>query len=119
LSCVINSPSLTKIDQECFPIVGGLFIETSCSKNSFDFLLSSNHEYVLEDISDSHILQGKNNHANIFTQGEEINIHDIPLLAQQSTFCLKEENHVEEEHVDCETIPSVEPTRFTISHQCS
>jgi hypothetical protein len=43
-------------------------------------------------------------------QGEEINIQDIPLLSQQSTFFLEEENHVEEEHVDCETIPSVEPT---------
>jgi hypothetical protein len=34
LNCpvVINSPSLTKIDQECFPTVCGLFIETSCSK---------------------------------------------------------------------------------------
>jgi hypothetical protein len=50
----------------------------------------------LEDILDSHILQGKNNHADHFTSGEEINIHEIPLLAQQSTFCLNEENHVEE-----------------------
>jgi len=31
-------------------------------------------------------------------------------LAQRSTFLLKEENHVEEERVDHEAIPSVEPT---------
>jgi hypothetical protein len=112
LNCpvVINSPSSTDIDQECFPTVDGLVIEPSCSKNSCDFLLSSNHEYVLEDISDSHIVQEKNNHVDLFTQGEEINIQDIPLLSQQSTFFLEEENHVEEERVDCETIPSVEPT---------
>jgi hypothetical protein len=46
----------------------------------------------------------------ISLQGEEINIHDIPLLSQQSTFCLQEENHVEEERVDCETMPSMMPT---------
>jgi hypothetical protein len=64
----------------------------------------------LEYISDSHIVQEKNNHTDIFTLGEEINIQDIPLLSQQSTFCLEEENHLEEEHVDCETMPSVKPT---------
>jgi hypothetical protein len=64
----------------------------------------------LKDISDSHILQEKNNNVDHFTQGEEINIQEITLLAQQSTFFLEEENNVEEEGVDCETIPSVEPT---------
>jgi hypothetical protein len=56
---VTNSPCITDIEQECFPIVDGSFIETSCSKDSCDFLPSSNHEYALEDISDSHIVQGK------------------------------------------------------------
>jgi hypothetical protein len=112
LNCpvVINSPSSTDIEQECFPTDDGLVIEPSCSKNSCDFLLSSNHEYVLKDISDSHIVQEKDNNNDLFTQGEEINIQDIPLLSQQSTFFLEEENHVEEECVDCETNPSVEPT---------
>jgi hypothetical protein len=41
---VTNSPSITDIEQECFPIVDGLFIETSCSNDSCDFLLSSNHD---------------------------------------------------------------------------
>jgi hypothetical protein len=31
-------------------------------------------------------------------------------LSHQSVFYLKKENHVEEEHADCETIPSVEPS---------
>jgi hypothetical protein len=106
---VINSPSLIDIEQECFPTTDGLVIEPSCSNHSCDFLLSSNHEYVLEDISDSHIVQEKNNHADIITSGEELNIQDTPLLSQQSTFNLKEEYHVVEEHVDCEIMPSVEP----------
>jgi hypothetical protein len=37
-------------------------------------------------------------------------MQDIPLLSQQSTFNLEEENHLEEERVDCETTPNVEPT---------
>jgi hypothetical protein len=53
---VINSPILIKIDQGCFPIPGGSFNKTSCSKISYDFLLSSNDEYVMKYISDSHIL---------------------------------------------------------------
>jgi hypothetical protein len=58
LNCpaAINSHCLTKIDQERFPTVGGSFIETSCSNDSYDFLPSSNHKYVLEDILDSHIM---------------------------------------------------------------
>jgi hypothetical protein len=112
LDCLVvtNSPCITDIDQECFPTASGSFIETSCSNDSCDFLPSSNHEYVLEDISDSHILQGKDNHADLFTQGEEINMQDIPLLSQQSMFNLEEENHLEEGHTDCETTPNVEPT---------
>jgi hypothetical protein len=55
-SIVIISPSLTKIDQYCFHIIVGLFIEPYCSKNSCDFLLSSDHEYVFKQILDSHIL---------------------------------------------------------------
>jgi hypothetical protein len=31
----------------------------------------------------------------------------MTFLSQQYTFFLKEENHVEKEHADCETIPSV------------
>jgi hypothetical protein len=111
LSCfvVLISPSLTMIDQECFPIVVESFIEPSCFENSYDFLLSSNHEYVLKDISDPCILQEQSNNIDIFTQGKEINIQHLTLLAQQSIFFLEEENHAEKEGVDCETIPSVEP----------
>jgi hypothetical protein len=78
--------------------------------------LSSNHEYALEDISYSHIVQEQDNHADFFTSGEEINMQEIPLLSQQSTFNLEEENHLEEEHVDCETTPSVEPTNSQSSN---
>jgi hypothetical protein len=97
LSCyvVITSLSLTDIDQECFPIVARLFIEPSCSENSCDLLLFSNHEYVLKDISYSHILWEKNNNIDHFTQGEEINIQGIMILEQKSTFCLEEENNGE------------------------
>jgi hypothetical protein len=76
---IINYPSSIDIEKDCFPTVDGLVIEPSCSNHSCDLLLSSNHEYVLEDISDSHIVQEKNNHIDIITLGEEINIHDIPL----------------------------------------
>jgi hypothetical protein len=81
LNCysIINSPISTKIDQACFLIVVGLFSETSCSKNHFYLLLSSNHEHVLKDISDSRIMQDKDNNDDIFTQGE-INTQDITLL---------------------------------------
>jgi hypothetical protein len=71
-------------------------------------LLFSNHEYALEDISDSHIVQEIDNHTDFFTSREEINMHGIPLLYQQSTFSWEEENHLEEEHVDYEATPSVE-----------
>ena len=37
-------------------------------------------------------------------------MQDIHLLSHQCTFNLEEENHLEEEHVDCETTPIVEPT---------
>jgi hypothetical protein len=84
------------------------FIEISCSNNSCDLLPSSNHGYVLEDISDSHMVQGKNKHDDLFTLGEEINIQDTPLLSQQSTFCLDDEDRVEEERIGCETMPSVD-----------
>jgi hypothetical protein len=67
------TPNLTEIDQECFSIVDGLVLEPSCSNNSCDILLSYNHEYALEYILDSHILQGKNNHVDHFTLGGEIN----------------------------------------------
>jgi hypothetical protein len=72
-------------------------------------LLSSNHEYSLEDISYSHIVQEKDIHTDFSTSGEEINMHDIPILSQQSSFNLEEENHLEEECVDCKTTHSVEP----------
>jgi hypothetical protein len=55
-SAVIISPSLTEIDQKGFPIFVELFIEPSCFENSCDFILSSDREYVLKDISDSHVL---------------------------------------------------------------
>jgi hypothetical protein len=106
---VINSPSLTQTDQECFPTVGGSFIENSCSEDYCDFLPSSNHEYLLEYILYYYILQGKNKHLNIFNSVEEINVHDIPLLSHQSTFSLEDEYHVEEECVGCETIPIMKP----------
>jgi len=51
----------------------------------------------------------KKNHIDIITSGEELNIQDIPLSSQESTFDLKEEYHVVEEHVDCEITPSVKP----------
>jgi hypothetical protein len=47
---VTNSPDVTDIEQEFFPPADGLFIEPSCSNISYDCILSSNHEYVLEDI---------------------------------------------------------------------
>ena len=53
---VSNSPSSSDIEKDCFPIVDRSFIETSCSNDSYDCLLSSNHEYALEYISDSHIV---------------------------------------------------------------
>jgi hypothetical protein len=107
---VTNSPSITDIDQECFPTIDGLFIETSCSNDSCDFLLSSNHEYVLEDISDSHIVQEKNNHVDLFTSRRRNKHTRHTSFITTIHFFLEEENHVEEEHVDCETMPSVEPT---------
>jgi len=99
LNCpvVINSPISTNIVQECFPTIDGLVIEPYCSTNSFEFILSSNHEYILKYILDPHIVQEKKNYVDYFTQGEYINIQNIPLLAQRSTFFLKEENHVEKE----------------------
>jgi hypothetical protein len=62
----------------------------------------------LKDISDSHIVQEKRNHVDHFTQGEEINIQGITLLAQKSTSFLEEEKNVAEVGVHCETIPSVD-----------
>ena len=61
LNCpiVINSPSSTNIVHKCFATTDGLVIEPSCSMNYFDFLLSSNHEYILKYISDPHIVQEK------------------------------------------------------------
>jgi hypothetical protein len=53
---VTNSPCLTEIDKECFPTIGGSCIGTSCSKDFCDLIPSSNHEYVLEDILDSHMV---------------------------------------------------------------
>jgi len=53
---VINYPSSTNIMQEYFPTPDGLVIESSYSTNSFDFLLSSNHEYILKYILDPHIV---------------------------------------------------------------
>ena len=53
---VANSPCITDIKQDFFPIVDGLFIETSCSEDSCDLFPASNHEYVMQYISDSHIL---------------------------------------------------------------
>ena len=72
LDCLVvtNFPCIVDIDQECFPTASGSFIENSFSNDSCDFLPSSNHECVLEDISDSHILQGKNKHVDLFTPGE-------------------------------------------------
>jgi hypothetical protein len=112
MSCVsiLISPILTKIDQDYFPIVDRSFIEPSCSENSCDFPLSTNREYVLEDISDSNIMQEKKNHVDHFNQGEETNIQELTPLAQQYTFRLEEENNAKEESFYCETIPSVEPT---------
>jgi hypothetical protein len=100
----------TDIDQECFSTNDGLVIEPSCYYNYCYLLLSSIYGYVLEDILDSHIMREKDNKNYLFTQGEEINMQEIALLSQQSTFFLEEENHVEEKHVDCESNPSVEPT---------
>jgi hypothetical protein len=65
----------------------------------------------LEDILDSHILQGLENHVDHFTQLRgEINMKDIHLLSQQSIFNLEEENHLEEGNIDFETTPNAEPT---------
>ena len=64
----------------------------------------------MEDISNSHILQGPDNHIDHFTQQGEINMKDIPLLSQQSISNLEEENHLEEGRVDCETTPNLDPT---------
>jgi hypothetical protein len=107
---VLNSSSPSDIEQDFFPIDDRSSIETSCSNNSYDLFLSSNHEYALEDILDSHMVQEQDNYAYFFTSGEEINMQEIPLLYQQYIFKLEKENHHEEEHVDCETMPSVEPT---------
>ena len=53
---ILNSPSLSDIEKDWFPIDDRSFIETFCSNDSYDLLLSSNHEYVLKYISYSHIL---------------------------------------------------------------
>jgi hypothetical protein len=79
---VTNSPSLTDIELEFFPSTDESFIENSCSNDSCYLILSSNHEYVLEDILYCHIVQRKKNHADLSTSREEINIQDIPLLSQ-------------------------------------
>jgi hypothetical protein len=62
------------------------------------------------------MVQEQDNHAVFFTSGEEINMQEIPLLSQQSIFSLEEEKHIEEERVDCETTPSVEPTNSQSSN---
>jgi hypothetical protein len=103
-------PHITDIEQEFFLTVNEPFIKTSCSKNYFHLLPYSNCEYALEYISNPHVLQEQDNHTDIFTSGKEINMQDIHLLSQQSTFNLEEENHLQEECVDCKTTPSVEPT---------
>jgi hypothetical protein len=77
---VLITSSLTDKDQEDFPIVIELFIQPSCSENCSHFLLSPNHEYVLEDISCLHILEEKNNNVDQLTQGEEINTQCIPFF---------------------------------------
>jgi hypothetical protein len=64
---VSNSPSSSEIEKYCFPIADRSFIETSCSNDSYDLLLSSNHEYDLEYISDSHMVEEKDNHDDCFT----------------------------------------------------
>jgi hypothetical protein len=50
---ISNYPSSSDIEQDYFPIFDRSFIKTSCSNDSYDLLLSSNHEYDLEDISNS------------------------------------------------------------------
>jgi hypothetical protein len=40
-------------------------------------------------------VQEQDNHADFFTSREEINMHEIPLISQQYTFYLEEENHLE------------------------
>ena len=86
---VSNSPSSSDIEKYCFPIADRSFIGTSCFNDSYDLFLSSNHEYALEDILDSHMVQEKDSRADFFTPGEEINMQEIPLLCQQSTFNLE------------------------------
>ena len=92
---VSNSSSASDIEKDYFPIADRLCIETSCSNDSYDLLLSSNHEFSLEDISNSHMVQEKDNHANFFTSWEEINMKDIPILSQQCKFYLEEESNLE------------------------
>jgi hypothetical protein len=107
---IINYTSSTDIDQECSPIVDGLVIEASCYDDSCELVVSFNHEYSMKFILDSHIVQERDNDADISILEEEINIQDIPLLTQPPTFCLKKENNLEEEHGDCGTMPSMMPT---------
>jgi len=64
---VSNYLSSSDIEKYCFPIADRSFIGTSCFNDSYDLFLSSNHEYALEDISNSHMVQEKDNHANFFT----------------------------------------------------
>jgi hypothetical protein len=113
---VTYSPCMTDIEQYFFPIIDGSFIETSCYNNSCDFLPSSNDEYVLQYISYPCIVQEQDSHTNFFTSREEINMQDTPLLSQQSNFNLGEENRIEEEHVDCETTPTIQPTNSQSSN---
>jgi len=55
-----TSSSLIEKKQEGFLVVTELFMQHSSSENCYDFLLYPNHEYVLEDISFSHIVKEKN-----------------------------------------------------------
>ena len=77
---ITNYACITDMEIECFPIGDGLFL-------------------IVPKI---HIVQEKRNNVDLFTQGEEINMQGTPILSQQSTFNLEEENHIEEEHVDFE-----------------
>jgi len=66
LSCCIDitSPCLTDKLKEGFHVITELFIEPSCFELSSYFLLSLNHEYVLEYFSCLHILKQKNNNVD-------------------------------------------------------
>jgi hypothetical protein len=44
---VMNSPSIIDLEKECFPTTDGLFIKNSCSGDSYDLILSYNHQHVL------------------------------------------------------------------------